>query len=58
MPAKEPRFGRVPRAWPLLGHVVALQRRPLALLDSLPVHGGLVEVWLAQVGLRGMSPGP
>ena len=46
MPATAPRFGRAPGAWLLLGHVVALQRRPLALLDSLPAHGDLVEVRL------------
>ena len=46
MPATAPQFGRAPGAWPLLGHVVALQRRPLALLDSLPAHGDLVEVSL------------
>jgi pentalenene oxygenase len=46
MPATAPRFGRAPGAWPLLGHVVALQRRPLALLDSLPAHGDLVEIRL------------
>ncbi|HET9967498.1 MAG TPA: cytochrome P450 [Streptosporangiaceae bacterium] len=40
------RFGRAPGAWPLLGHVVALQRRPLALLDSLPAHGDLVQIRL------------
>ena len=40
------RFGRAPGAWPFLGHVVALQRRPLSLLDSLPAHGDLVEVML------------
>jgi MarR family transcriptional regulator, lower aerobic nicotinate degradation pathway regulator len=38
MPATELRFGRAPGAWPLLGHIVALQRRPLALLDSLPAQ--------------------
>src|SRR5271170_4066401 len=38
------RFGRAPGAWPFLGHAVALQRRPLALLDSLPAHGDLVEI--------------
>jgi pentalenene oxygenase len=38
--------GRAPGGWPLLGHVVALQRRPLRLLDSLPAHGDLVEVRL------------
>src|ERR1700750_810570 len=46
MPATAPQFGRAPGAWPLLGHVVALQRRPLALLDSLPARGDLVEVRL------------
>jgi cytochrome P450 len=46
MPTTAPRFGRAPGAWPFLGHVVALQRRPLALLDSLPAHGDLVEVRL------------
>jgi hypothetical protein len=35
-----------PGAWPLLGHVVASQRRPLALLGSLPAHGDLVEIRL------------
>src|SRR5713101_6931964 len=38
------RRGAAPGAWPFLGHVVALHRRPLALLDSLPAHGDLVEV--------------
>jgi hypothetical protein len=46
MSATELRFGRAPGAWPLLGHVAALQRRPLALLDSLPAHGDLVEIRL------------
>ena len=46
MPATTPRFGRAPGAWPLLGHVVALQRRPLALLDSLPAYGDQVEIRL------------
>jgi hypothetical protein len=36
VPAPASRFGRAPGAWPLLGHMVALQRRPLALLDTLP----------------------
>jgi len=40
------RFGRAPGAWPLLGHVVTLQRRPLRLLDSLSAYGDLVEVRL------------
>lgn len=43
------RFGRAPGAWPLLGHVVALQRRPLKFLDSLATHGDLVEI---RLGLR------
>jgi pentalenene oxygenase len=46
MPTTAPRFGRAPGAWPFLGHVVALQRRPLALLDSLPAHGDMVEIRL------------
>jgi hypothetical protein len=46
MPAPAPRFGRAPEAWPLLGHMVALQRWPLALLDSLPARGDLVEIRL------------
>ena len=46
MPATASQFGRAPGAWPLPGHVVALQRRPLALLDSLPAHGDLVEIRL------------
>ena len=45
-PVTAPRFGKAPGAWPLLGHVMALQRRPLALLDSLPAHGDLVEIRL------------
>jgi cytochrome P450 len=40
------RTGRAPGAWPILGHVVALQRRPLALLASLPARGDLVELRL------------
>ena len=40
------RFGRAPGAWPFLGHAVALLRRPLPLLDSLPEHGDLVEIRL------------
>jgi hypothetical protein len=45
------RSGRAPGAWPFLGHVVALQRRPLALLDSLPAHGDLVEIRLGPQSL-------
>jgi pentalenene oxygenase len=40
------RFGRAPGAWPFLGHAVPLLRRPLALLDSLPAQGDLVEIRL------------
>lgn len=40
------RFGRAPGGWPVLGHVPALLRRPLELLDSLPAHGDLVEIRL------------
>jgi len=40
------RFGRAPGGWPLLGHVVALQRRPLRFLGSLAAHGDLVEIRL------------
>lgn len=40
------RFGRAPGGWPVLGHVPALLRRPLELLDSLPAHGDLVELRL------------
>jgi pentalenene oxygenase len=46
MPANAPRSGRAPGAWPFLGHAVAVLRRPLALLDSLPAHGDLVEIRL------------
>ena len=35
------RFGRAPGPWPFLGHAMALRRRPLALLDSLPTRGDL-----------------
>ncbi|MEV8552264.1 cytochrome P450 [Streptomyces glaucescens] len=35
-----------PGAFPLLGHGIALFRRPLAFLNSLPAHGDLVEVRL------------
>ncbi len=46
MPVTAMRFGRAPGAWPFLGHAVALQRRPLALLDSPPAHRDLVEIRL------------
>ncbi len=46
MPETASRFVRAPGAWPLLGHIVTLQRRPLALLDSLPARGDLVEIRL------------
>ena len=45
-PATTLRFGQAPGAWPFLGHAVALLRRPLPLLDSLPAHGDLVEIRL------------
>ncbi|HZF91081.1 cytochrome P450 [Streptomyces sp.] len=35
-----------PGAFPLLGHGIALFRRPLEFLNSLPAHGDLVEVRL------------
>ncbi|WP_086733265.1 cytochrome P450 [Streptomyces glaucescens] len=35
-----------PGAFPFLGHGIALFRRPLAFLNSLPAHGDLVEVRL------------
>ena len=38
------RAGRAPGAWPGLGHVPALLRDPLRLLDSLPEYGDLVEL--------------
>jgi cyclooctatin synthase len=40
------RAGRAPGAWPGLGHVPALLRQPLRLLESLPEHGDLVEIRL------------
>ena len=46
MPANALRSGRAPGAWPFLGHAVAVLRRPLPLLDSLPAHGDLVEIRL------------
>jgi cytochrome P450 len=42
------RSGRAPGAWPGLGHVPALLRQPLRLLDSLPAHGDLVEIRLGR----------
>jgi cytochrome P450 len=45
-PSPALRCGRAPGAWPLLGHAVALLRRPIPLLDSLPAHGDLVEIRL------------
>lgn len=44
--AAPPRSGRAPGAWPLLGHVVALHRRPTGFLGSLAAHGDLVEIRL------------
>lgn len=43
------RFGRMPGAWPLVGHVVALQRRPLRFLDRLAGCGDLVQI---RIGTR------
>lgn len=40
------RSGRAPGAWPLLGHALALQRSPVAFLESLTAHGDLVEIRL------------
>lgn len=39
-------IGSAPRALPLLGHALALGRRPLDFLASLPAHGDLVRVEL------------
>ncbi|MFC4029860.1 cytochrome P450 [Streptomyces polygonati] len=41
-----PRSGRAPGAWPLVGHAIELQRRPLAFMESLIGHGDLVEIRL------------
>ncbi|MGB6163557.1 MAG: cytochrome P450 [Pseudonocardiaceae bacterium] len=38
--------GSAPGALPLLGHALALGRRPLDFLESLPAHGDLVRVKL------------
>ncbi|MEU9454083.1 cytochrome P450 [Streptomyces sp. NPDC048277] len=38
--------GTAPGIFPLLGHGIALYRRPLAFLNSLPAHGDLVEIRL------------
>ncbi|MER6082156.1 cytochrome P450 [Streptomyces sp. NPDC001833] len=38
--------GSAPGIFPLLGHGIALYRRPLAFLNSLPAHGDLVEIRL------------
>lgn len=40
------RTGTAPGIFPLLGHGIALFRRPLAFVNSLPAHGDLVEVRL------------
>jgi cytochrome P450 len=42
------RAGRAPGAWPGFGHVPALLRDPLRLLDSLPGYGDLVEIRLGR----------
>ncbi|MEV5954996.1 cytochrome P450 [Streptomyces sp. NPDC051987] len=38
--------GTAPGIFPLLGNGIALYRRPLAFLNSLPAHGDLVEIRL------------
>ncbi|MER6571449.1 cytochrome P450 [Streptomyces sp. NPDC001093] len=38
--------GTAPGIFPLLGHGIALYRRPLAFLNSLPAYGDLVEIRL------------
>ncbi len=42
------RAGAAPGAWPVLGHVPALLRRPLGLLGSLAAQGDLVEIRLGR----------
>ncbi|MCC2280709.1 cytochrome P450 [Streptomyces sp. ET3-23] len=44
--AGQARAAKAPRALPLLGHAVSLQRDPLSLLLELARHGDLVEVRL------------
>ncbi|MET7764657.1 cytochrome P450 [Streptomyces sp. NPDC005393] len=43
-PARPWSSGTAPGAVPLLGHTLALWRRPLPFLTSLPAHGDVVEV--------------
>ena len=38
--------GTAPGIFPFIGHGIALARRPLAFLNSLPAHGDLVELRL------------
>ncbi|MFF5477483.1 cytochrome P450 [Streptomyces sp. NPDC012935] len=40
------RTGTAPGIFPILGHGIALFRRPLAFLNSLPAYGDLVEIRL------------
>ncbi|MDO0917559.1 cytochrome P450 [Streptomyces sp. DT2A-34] len=40
------RVGTAPGIFPFIGHGIALYRRPLAFLNSLPTHGDLVEIRL------------
>ncbi|WP_079057591.1 cytochrome P450 [Streptomyces cellostaticus] len=40
------RVGTAPGIFPLVGHGIALYRRPLAFLNSLPSYGDLVEIRL------------
>lgn len=48
VPAQERvwRTGTAPGIFPILGHGIALFRRPLAFLNSLPSYGDLVEIRL------------
>lgn len=45
-PARDWTVGTAPGIFPFIGHGIALVRRPLAFLNSLPGHGDLVEVRL------------
>lgn len=45
-PARHWSVGTAPGIFPFLGHGIALFRRPLDFLNSLPAHGDLVEIRL------------
>ncbi|WP_078506801.1 cytochrome P450 [Streptomyces viridochromogenes] len=45
-PARDWTVGTAPGIFPFLGHGIALVRRPLAFLESLPAYGDLVEIRL------------